>query len=114
MKHFFYGLVVTLLIPLMGISQERQAKQSKNQVEIITNKKVGPLMLYIINGTYYLGDTVNLLIPHLDASQIQHIEVLKDEKEKIKHHQKVGKLAKNIQDIIVIDTKENFVYKASK
>jgi len=104
-KIVLYCLVFILSLPLIGISQEKPVQtEDKGRVVVVAQKSDGPMLLYVINGRYYLGDTT--LIRSLDVSKVKKIEEIKDEKEKAKHSKKTGKFSDRVQGIFVIETDE--------
>lgn len=114
MKHLLYSILVVLFLPLNSISQTKQTKQQNEQVTVLTDKTGDPMILYVINNKYYVGDTVNILIPRLDVSKVKKIEQVKDKAAKLKYSSKTGKFSKKIQDVFVIETEEDFKYKLKK
>lgn len=114
MKNFFYSVLVIIFLPLISMSQESQKQEKNEKIVVITPNTNNAMILYIINNKYYLGDTINILIPRLDISKVKRIEQIKDKEMRSKYSKKAGKFSKNIQDVFVIETEEKFEYKVNK
>lgn len=114
MKHFLYSIMVVLFLPLTSISQTKKKQKESENITVITAKPGEAMLLYVINNKYYLGDTVDILIPRLDVSKVKKIEQVKDKETKLKYISKTGKFAKKIKDIFVIETDEAFENKLKK
>jgi len=91
------------------ISREKTLQtQDKGSVVVLTQKLDAPMILYVINDRYYLGDTTDMLIRQMDVSKVRNIAEVKDEKEKARHSKKTGKFSKQVRDVFVIETDEKF------
>lgn len=110
MKHFSRYTWVLLFFPFAVMSQTKM-QEKKESVIVITPKTEDSMILYVINNKYYLGDTINILIPRLDVSKIKRIEQVKDSQTKSNYSKKTGKFAKKVKDIFVVETTEDFEYK---
>lgn len=110
MRNFlWYGIMGLYFLPLTGIAQTKEVQKEK--VIMMTKNTKDSLILYVINNKYYLGNTVDILIPRLDASKIKKIEQVRNEEAKSKYSKSAGKFSKNISGIFVIETTENFEHK---
>lgn len=110
MKHFSRYTCVLLFLPFAVMSQTKM-QEKKESVIVITPKTEDSMILYVINNKYYLGDTMNILIPRLDVSKIKRIEQVKDSQTKLNYSKKTGKFAKKVKDIFVVETTEDFEHK---
>lgn len=114
MKHLFYSIMVVLFVPLSSIAQTKKPQEENKNITVITANTGDPMILYVINNKYYLGDIVDILIRRLDVSKVRSIEQVKDKEGKLKYLNKTGKFSKKIQDVFVIETQEEFKYKLKK
>jgi len=115
-------------LPLIGISQEKPVQsedkgsvvvtgfarkkpiqsEDKGSLRVLTQKQDAPMILYVINGRYYLGDTTDIPIRRMDVSKVKKIEEIKDEETMAKYSQQTGTFSKQVQGIFVIETDEKF------
>jgi len=96
-------------VAVSDISREKTLQaQDKGSVVMLAQKLDAPMILYVINGKYYLGDATDILIRQMDVSKVKNIAEVKDEKEKARHSKKTGKFSKQVRDVFVIETDEKF------
>lgn len=114
MKKNFYSALLIVCLPLMGMPQEKQKQEKKENVIVITPNTQASMLLYVINDRYYLGDTVDILIPQLDATKIKQIRQIKDKDARLRYTKKTGKFSGRIRDIFIVETEEDFDSKINK
>jgi len=129
-----YCSFFVLSLPLIGISQEKPVQsedkgnvvvtgfarkkpvqsEDKDNVVVVAQKSDGPMLLYVINDRYYLGDTTNLLVRSLDVSKVRKIEEIRDKERREKHIRKTGKFSNQVREIFVIETDEKIDFSPVK
>jgi len=111
-KTVFCCLFIVFFVPFVGISQEKPVqKKDKNGVVVLAQNPDGPMILCVINGRYYLGDTTAALIRRLDFSKVKKIEEVKDKERRAVYGRETGKFSDRIREIFFIETDEKFEQK---